>query len=88
MNYQPMIVVSRLTYLGDHGFKCDGNRQQGGSKGNDKNKDVMALVEVRLIEINTTSSTLMDMVDDMNKYIKELEYEGTWKSFGWRCKRR
>jgi len=52
------------------------NRQQGGSKGNENNRDVMALVEVRLIEINTTMSTLTDMVDDMNKYIKELEYEG------------
>ena len=47
----------------------------------------MTLVEERLIEINITMSTLMDMVDDMNKHIKELECKGTWKSFGCRCKR-
>jgi len=50
-----------------------GNPQQGGKKGKYKNKDVVALVEERLAEINITIAALTGGVDDMDKCIEELQ---------------
>ena len=50
--------------------------QRGGKKGKDKNKDMMVLVNERLVEINTSISTLTGSIKDMDKPIEELESKG------------
>ena len=54
----------------------DANPQQGGKKGKDKNKDVVALVDEKLAEINSSMSALTERVDDMDRRLEELESEG------------
>ena len=63
-----------------------GNPQQGGKKGKDKNKDLAVLVDDKLTEVNNSIITLTGRMDEMKTRIKELEFEGTWKSFVGRCK--
>ena len=45
--------------------------QQGGKKGNDKNKDVMALVEEKLGD--ATMTALTGRVEDMDQCIEQFE---------------
>ena len=59
----------------------DVNPQQGGKKGKEDNKDVMGLVEEQLVEINTTMSSPMGRVDDMERRIEELGSEGDMEEF-------
>ena len=51
----------------------DANPQQGGKKGKDKNKEVVALVDERLAEITNSMSTLTERVGDMDRRLEELE---------------
>jgi len=54
------------------------NPQQGGKKSKDKTKDLMVLVEDRLAEFTNSMSALTGRVEDMDKYIEELEIIGDW----------
>jgi len=56
------------------GVTNGGNPQQGGKKGNDKNKrkDLVVLTDERLAEINNFMTILTGKVDDMEKCLKEL----------------
>jgi len=56
-----------------------GNPQQGGKNGKDKNKDLAVLKNERLMKINNSMTTLMGMVDDMEKRLEELESMGDFK---------
>ena len=49
------------------------NPQQGGKKGKEKAKDVMALMENRLAKLKPSMSTLMGRTEAMEKHIEELE---------------
>ena len=60
--------------------------QQSGKKGKDKSKDMVALVEQRLVEIRNTISALIGRIDDMDKCIEELEVEGDMKELRGRWK--
>jgi len=55
------------------------NPQQGGKNGKDKNKDLAVLKNERLMKINNSMTTLMGMVDDMEKRLEELESMGDFK---------
>ena len=59
----------------------DVNSQQGDKKGKDKNKDVMGLVEERLVGINSSMSAWTGRVDDIDKCIVEIESKEDQRSF-------
>ena len=47
------------------------------------NKNVVAFVEERLPEINTSMSTVVGTVDNMDKRIEELKLEGDIEELRW-----
>jgi len=47
-----------------------GNPQQGGKKGNDKNKDLAVLVDDKLAKVNDSIIILTGRVDEMEKRIE------------------
>ena len=57
------------------------NPQQGGKKGNDKNKDLAVLVNDKLAKVNNSIATLTGRVGEMKKRIEELESEGDLEEF-------
>jgi len=53
-----------------------GNPQQGGKEYKDNNRELSILVDDRLAEINDSIVTLTGRVDEMEKRIEELKFEG------------
>jgi len=51
------------------------NLQQSGKKDKDKNKDLVVLVDDKLVEVNDSIITLTGRVDEMENRIKELRSE-------------
>ena len=64
-----------------HAFKHKGCWQPStiGKNSKDKNEELSVLVDDKLAEINDSIVTLMGCVDEMEKRIEELEFEGDFE---------